>query len=70
MVVHPIVDYILQLERERGDREIAVVVPHLIEKHWYEYFLHKQRGELLSALLLLKSQRRISIVSVPWHLEA
>jgi len=70
VVVHPIVDYILQLERERGDREIAVVVPHLIEKHWYEYFLHKQRGELLSALLLLKSQRRISIVSVPWHLEA
>ncbi len=69
-VIHPIVDYIVQLQGEHPDRNITVVIPQLVQKHWYEYFLHRQRGELLAALLLLKSDRRISIVNVPWHLQA
>jgi amino acid transporter len=69
-VIAPIVNYILELEQKYPNRELSVVVPELVEKHWYEYFLHNQRGELLSALLLLKGNRRIVIVNVPWHLEA
>jgi amino acid transporter len=69
-VVGPIVDYVLDLERNLPNREIAVVVPELLEKHWYEYLLHKQHGELLTALLLLKGNQRINIVNVPWHLHA
>src|SRR5205085_4311390 len=69
-MVEPIIDYILELESKLGNRHIAVVLPQLVERHWYEYFLHKQYGELLSALLLLKSDRRITIVNVPWHLRS
>ncbi|HEX4783189.1 MAG TPA: hypothetical protein VH350_02540 [Candidatus Sulfotelmatobacter sp.] len=57
-----------EIEREHPDRQIAVVIPQLVEKHWYEYFLHKQRSELMAASLLLKADQRISIVNVPWHL--
>jgi len=70
VVIHPTVDYIHQLEREHPDREIAVVIPQLVEKHWYEYFLHRRRGGLLAALLLLEDEPRINIVNVPWHLQA
>src|SRR5437764_6562428 len=69
-VIHPTVNYIHMLEREHPDREIAVVIPQLVEKHWYEYFLHRRRGELLAALLVLEDQPRINIINVPWHLQA
>jgi len=67
-VIHPILDYVLLLERELTDRMISVVIPHLVERRWFHYFLHNQRGELLAALLLVKGDRRIAIVSVPWYL--
>jgi amino acid transporter len=67
-VINPIVNYILKLEHEHPERMIAVVIPVLVEHRWYHYFLHNQRGELLTALLLVKGERRISIVNVPWVL--
>jgi len=70
LVITPIVNYILDLELKHPDRHLTVVIPELVEKHWYEYFLHNQRGELLSALLLLRGNQRISIANVPLHLEA
>lgn len=68
-VVQPIIDHILALERRHKDREIAVVIPTLVEKRWYQYFLHNQRSELLSGLLLLEGDQRIVIVNVPWYLD-
>jgi hypothetical protein len=69
-VIHPMVDYIQKLENENPGREITVVIPQLVQKHWYEYFLHRRRGELLAALLLLENEPRVSIINVPWHLRA
>ena len=69
-VIHPTVVYIHELEREHPNREIAVVIPQLVEKHWYEYLLHRQRSQLLAALLMLEDEPRISIINVPWHLKA
>ena len=70
LVVHPIVDYVLKVERENPDRTIAVVIASMVERHWYHYFLHNQRGEMLTALLLLGGDERINIVNVPWYLKA
>jgi len=70
LVVHPIVDYVLKVERENPDRTIAVVIASMVERHWYHYFLHNQRGEMLTALLLLGGDERINIINVPWYLKA
>jgi hypothetical protein len=67
-VITPILDYVLELERIHTDRQLAVLVPTLVERHWYQRFLHNQRGEILTALLLLKGNQRIVIVNVPWYL--
>jgi hypothetical protein len=67
-VITPILDYVSNLERQRADRYLAVVIPNLVEHRWYQRFLHNQRGELLSALLLLNGAHRITIVNVPWYL--
>jgi hypothetical protein len=67
-VITPILEFVFELELNRPDRTIAVVIPTLVEKRWYQRFLHNQRGELLSALLLLNGNHRITIVNVPWYL--
>ncbi len=70
MVVTPILQYVQELEQQHPDRSIAVVVPELIEPHWYYAFLHNQRAKVLKALLLLREHHRIVIVTVPWYLES
>src|ERR1700722_7479894 len=70
LVVHPIVDYVLKVEKENPDRTIAVVIATMVERHWYHYFMHNQRGQALTALLLLSGDERINIINVPWYLKA
>jgi hypothetical protein len=58
------------VEKENPQRTIAVVIPTMVEHHWYHYFLHNQRGQMLTALLLLSGDERINIINVPWYLKA
>ena len=67
-VVGPIIDFILDVERHHPQRTIAVVLPQLVQRRWYHYFLHNHYGELMAALLLLKGERRVVIVDVPWYI--
>ena len=69
LVVTLILRYVLELEKQHSNRQIAVVVPEIVEKRWYQYFLHKQRGKVLSLALIFKGNQRISIVNLPWHLD-
>src|SRR5713101_2633279 len=70
MRLSPDVDYVLKVEKENADRTVAVVIATMVERHWYHYFLHNQRGQMLTALLLLSGDQRINIINVPWYLKA
>jgi amino acid transporter len=67
-VVQPIIDHVLEIERKNPDRTIAVLLPELVERQWYQYFLHNQRARILAAHLLTQGTHRIVIVNVPWYL--
>jgi amino acid transporter len=67
-VLTPLVDYILQIERDHPDRQIAVLVPELVVKHWWQAPLHNQRAQLLKLLLLLRGNQRIMVINIPWYL--
>jgi amino acid transporter len=68
-VLGPIVNYVLELERKNPDRQVAVLIPELVESHWHNYLVHNQRAEWLKALLLLKGTQRIVIINVPWYVQ-
>ncbi len=70
LVIKPILDYVLNVEAHNPGRQIAVIVPELVERHWYHYPLHNQRAELLKALLLVKGSRNIVLINVPWYIKA
>jgi len=67
-VIHPLMDYILELEEENPGRKVAVLLPELVVRHWWENALHNQRVQLLKLLLLLKGNQRIVVVNIPWYL--
>ena len=59
-----------EVEKENAGRTIAVVIASMVERHWYHYFLHNQRADILTALLLVGGDERINIINVPWYLKA
>jgi amino acid transporter len=67
-VISPLMDYILDLEKKNPGRKIAVLLPELVVRHWWENALHNQRVQLLKLLLLLKGNQRIVVVNIPWYL--
>ena len=69
-VITPILDYVLDLERKNPDRQIAVLIPELVERHWYYYFLQNPRAQGLKALHLLKENQRVIVITVPWYLSS
>jgi hypothetical protein len=66
-VIGPIVDYVVTLEKDNPHRQIAVLVPELVESRWYYNLLHNNRSEILKAMLLFKGNQRITVVTIPWH---
>ena len=67
-VVTPLVEYIQKVERDRPDRQIAVLVPELVVKHWWQTPLHNQRAQLLKLLLLVSGNPRVMVINIPWYL--
>ncbi len=66
---NPLLDYINFLKGEiPTDRQIAVVIPELVESHWSQYLLHNQRATGLKAALLLRGDNRVVVINVPWYL--
>jgi amino acid transporter len=67
-VIMPLVDYILKVERDNPDRQIAVLIPELVVKRWWQTPLHNQRAQLLKLLLLVRGNQRIVVINIPWYL--
>jgi amino acid transporter len=63
-----LLDFINELEKSDPGRQVAIVIPSLVEKKWYHYFLHNQRAMLLKAALRLRGDHQVVVVTVPWYL--
>jgi amino acid transporter len=68
-ILQPVIDYILSVERETNFRKVCVLVPELVVRHWWENLLHNRRSDLLKVMLLMRGNRRIIVINIPWYLE-
>jgi len=64
----PLMSFIDELEAKYPNRSIVLLIPSLIEKKWYYYFLHNQRALLLHAALRLRCDSRVTAITIPWYL--
>ncbi len=67
-IYKPILDYVNKIKQEKPNQLIAVVIPKLIEAHWYEHLLHNVRAAGLRALLFFERDKRVVVITVPWYL--
>jgi hypothetical protein len=47
---------------------IAVIIPELVEPHWYEYLLHNHHGAVLRSRLFRERDQRTIVITTPWYL--
>ena len=68
-VIRPLLDYVLELERQSAGRYVAVLIPELVQGNWLLRLLHNHRSAILKGMLLFQGDRRITVINVPWYLE-
>jgi len=68
-ILSPVVDYILEIERQSSIQKVCVLVPELVVHHWWENLLHNRRADMLKVILLVRGNRRIVVINIPWYLE-
>jgi hypothetical protein len=69
-IVKPIVDYAVAQQAAHPERNVMMVIPQLVESHWYHYLLHDNRPEAIRAFLLFNSEQRITVVSIPYNVKS
>jgi hypothetical protein len=65
-LMEPLLEYIGQLEVERSDDYITVVLPEFVPARWWHHLFHNQRALLIKGALLFKPNTIVT--SVPFHL--
>jgi hypothetical protein len=64
----PLLDLVTDLAAKHPERQIAVIVPELIELRWYHYLLHNHTASIIKTLLLYRGGPQIVVISAPWYL--
>jgi hypothetical protein len=47
-----------------------VLIPELVARHWYHHLLHNTRAAMLKALLLVRGDEDLVVITVPWYLQS
>jgi hypothetical protein len=66
-LVGPLLAYIDEIDRQRPDDTLTIVLPEYIARHWWEQLLHNQTALRIKAALLFRPGTVVT--SVPYHLE-
>ena len=63
----PLLAFMERLDADTPGRSVAVLIPELVLKHWWERILHSGRGERLRAALLQHGGPRLNVIISPWR---
>ncbi len=65
-VMEPLLEYIEEVEKERLDDYVTVILPEFVPARWWQHLLHNQRALLIKGALLFRPNTVVT--SVPFHL--
>jgi amino acid transporter len=66
-LTEPLLTYIDEVERERDDDVVTIIIPEFVTEKWWTALLHGQQGMMLKWALLFK--KGIVVVNVRYHLD-
>jgi hypothetical protein len=64
----PLLKLINELEQKDSERTIAVMIPELVKRHWWEHLLSNHRARRLRNAVLEYGGPRVAVIAVPWYL--
>jgi amino acid transporter len=64
----PVLKLIQELETQAPHRTVAVLIPELIKRRWFERLLHTYRARRLRRALLDDAGPSLTVINVPWSL--
>jgi hypothetical protein len=65
-LLEPLLEFVEQVDGERSDSYVTVVLPEFVPARWWQHLFHNQRALLIKGALLFKP--RTVVTSVPFHL--
>jgi len=66
-VMHPVLHYIDQMEKQRDGDYMTIILPEFIPAKWWQHLLHNQTALLLKTAILFR--RGKVAISIPYHLD-
>ena len=64
----PLLQLIKEVKEENPGRTIAVLIPELVKRHWWEYLLSNHRARRLRSAVLDYGGSGVVVIGVPWYL--
>ena len=68
-LVGPLLAYLDEIDQQRPDDTITVVLPEFIARHWWEQILHNQTALRIKAALLFRPGTVVTSVPYTWSSE-
>jgi hypothetical protein len=65
--VETVLSYTKLIKDENPGKEIAIIVPQLIEPHWY-HLIFRNEAMFLESALLWKGGPKVIVISTPWYM--
>ena len=67
--ITPLVEEIDKLKARCPHRLVAVIIPELVEKHWWQALLHSRRASRLRLALRNRGDIHVVVIDLPWFVE-
>jgi amino acid transporter len=63
----PLLDLVDKIDADTPGRSVAILIPELVLRHWWERLLHSRRAARLRIALLAHAGPRVMVISSPWR---
>jgi hypothetical protein len=67
--VTPLLSQIDKMKRRYPNRLIAVIIPEIVEKHWWHAMLHSRRASRLRSALRARQDVCVIVIDLPWFIK-
>ena len=62
----PLLELIDRIDADTPGRSVAVLIPELVKRHWWERALHNHRADRLRRMLVEHGSDRVNVIITPW----
>jgi amino acid transporter len=66
--ITPLLKHIETIKERYPNRLVAVIIPEIVETHWWYAFLHSRRASRLRAALRARQDDRVIVIDLPWFI--